>query len=88
MGKRFLFNETRTGTVERNKATGVVVGFMGNKETQHAANQIMKVNAERAEEDVVIPPLSESEEDMSPIAWVEKIEAAPVYLLLRMIHLS
>ena len=67
---------------------GVVVGFMEKKETQLEASQGMKEDAERAEEDVVIPPPLESEEDMSPVAMVEKFEAAPVHLLLRMVHLS
>ena len=66
----------------------VVVGFKGRKETQPEASQRIKENAERAEEDVVIPPPLESEEDMSPITIVEKFEAAPVYLMLRMIRLS
>ena len=48
----------------------------------------MEENAERAEEDVVIPPPLEFKEDMSPITMVEKFEGATVYLLLRMIHLS
>ena len=88
LGQKVHFDETRTGTVERNKATGVVIGFMGKKETQPDASQRMKENAERAEEDVVTPPPLESEEDMSPVAMVEKFEGAPVYLLLTMIHLS
>ena len=73
-----LLNDTRTGTVETNKAMGAVVGFMGNKETQPDANQRTKENAEREEdEDVVILPLLESE-DMSPIAMVEKFGAEPM----------
>ena len=67
---------------------GVVVGFMGKKENRPDASQRMKENAERAEEDVVIPPPLESEEDMSPVTMVEKFEAAPMYLLLTMIHSS
>ena len=67
LGQKVYFNATRTGTVETNKAMVVVVGFMGNKETQPDASQRMKENAERAEEDVVIPPPLESEEDMSPV---------------------
>ena len=43
---------------------GVVIGFMGKKENQPDASQRMKENAERAEDDVVIPPPLESEEDM------------------------
>ena len=88
LGQKVYFDETRTETAETNKAMGVVVGFMGKKETQPNASQRMKENAEREEDDVVTPPLLESEEDMSPVAMVEKFEAAPVYLLLRMIHLS
>ena len=61
---------------------------MVNKETQHEASQRMKEDAERAEEDVAIPPPLESEEEMPPIAMVKKFEAAPVYLLLKMIHSS
>ena len=48
----------------------------------------MKEDVERAEEDVVILPPLESEEDMSPITIVEKFEGAPLDLLLRIIHLS
>ena len=67
---------------------GFVIGFMGKKKTQPEASKRMKENAERAEEDVVIPPPLEFAEDMSPIAMNETFEGAPVYLLLRMIHLS
>ena len=31
LGQKVYFNETRTGTVETNKAMGVFVGFMGRK---------------------------------------------------------
>ena len=57
---------------------GVVIGLMGMKETQLEASQRMKENNERAEDDVVIPPPLESEEDMSPIAMVEKFGAEPM----------
>ena len=67
---------------------GVVVGFMGKKEIQPDADQRTKEDGERAEEDVVNPPSLESKQDMSPVAMVEKFEAAPVHLFLRMIHLS
>ena len=77
-GQKVHFNETRTGTVETNKAMAVVVGFMGKKENRPNASPIMKKNAERAEEDVVIPPPSESEKDMSPFAMVEKFGAEPM----------
>ena len=87
LGQKVYFNETRTGTVETNKAMGAVVGFMGKKENPIPSKSKNKENAERAEEDVVIPPPSESEEDMSPLAMVEKFEGAPVYLLVRMLHL-
>ena len=53
-----------------NKAMGFVVEFMEKKETQPEASQRMKEDAERAEDDVVIPPPLESEEDMSPITMV------------------
>ena len=87
--QKVYFNETRTRTVEKNKAMGVVIGFMGKKETQPEASQKIKENAEGAEdEDVVIPPPLESEEEKSPIAMVEKFEEASLYLLLRMVHLS
>ena len=42
LGQKVHFNETRT---ETNKAMGVVIGFMGKKETQPEASHRMKENA-------------------------------------------
>ena len=72
LGQKVYINETRTGTAERNKAMGAVIGFKGKKETQPDASQRMKENAERAEEDVVIPPPLESE-DMS-LQWLKSLK--------------
>ena len=46
LGQKVYFNETRTGTVETNKAMGVVVGFMGKKETQPDASKRMEEDVE------------------------------------------
>ena len=83
LGQKVYFNETRTGTVETNKAVGVVIGFMGKRETEEDKNKRMKEHAKHKEE-TVVPPAMESEEDMSPLPMVDKFEKAPVYSLLRM----
>ena len=56
LGQKVYFNETRTGTVETNKAMGVVIGFMGKRETEEDKNKRMKEHAKR-KEDIVVPPL-------------------------------
>ena len=46
LGQKVYFNETRTGTVETNKAVGVVIGFMGkNEKTEEDKKQRMKEHA-------------------------------------------
>ena len=67
LGQKVYLNETRTRTVETNNAVEVVVGFKGKKENRPDASQRMKENAERAEEDVVIPPPLDSRRKCHPL---------------------
>ena len=72
LGQKMFFNETRTGTVETKKAMGVVIGFMGKRETEEDKNQRMEEHAKH-KEDIVVPPTMESEEDMSPLPMVGQV---------------
>ena len=88
LGQKVYFNEIRTGTVEDKQSHGCCNRVHGKTRNRRRQESEERKSISKRKEDIVVPPSLQSEEDMSPLPMVDKFEKAPVYLLLRMVHLS